>query len=53
MVENEQPTMIHVRRGGSGDDPKDKDARFVPVHPRIAELLRLPRQRSRLVFRTI
>ncbi len=31
--------MIHIRRGGSNGTPKDKDERFVPVHPRVAELL--------------
>jgi len=34
-----QAEMIHVRRGGSGGSTKDKDERFVPVHPRIASLL--------------
>ena len=27
--------MLHIRRGGSGNSTKDKDARFVPIHPRI------------------
>jgi len=34
-----KPTMIHVKRGGSNGTTKDKDDRFVPVHPRIAETL--------------
>lgn len=32
-------TMIHIRRGGSNGTTKDKDERFVPIHPKIAELL--------------
>jgi len=39
-----QYTMIHVRRGGSGDTTKDKDERFVPVHPKVASLLGRPRK---------
>ncbi len=36
--------MIHVQLGGSAGTTKDKDARFVPVHPRIRPLLEsLPR----------
>jgi integrase len=36
--------MFHVRLGGSNGTTKDKDARFVPVHPRIRPLLdALPR----------
>lgn len=36
--------MLHIRRGGSADRTKDKDARFVPIHPRIRPLiLALPR----------
>lgn len=36
--------MLHIRRGGSADTTKDKDARFVPIHPRIRPLLAtLPR----------
>ena len=30
-----KPAMIHVRRGGSDGSTKDKDDRFVPVHPKI------------------
>ncbi|OWY64939.1 hypothetical protein B7486_44640, partial [cyanobacterium TDX16] len=36
---DEKPTMLHIRRGGSAGTTKDKDERFVPIHPRIAELL--------------
>ena len=32
-------TMFHIRRGGSAGTTKDKDERFVPIHPRIAEHL--------------
>ncbi len=32
-------TMLHIRRGGSNGTTKDRDERFVPIHPRIAELL--------------
>ncbi|MFN0011721.1 MAG: tyrosine-type recombinase/integrase [Phycisphaerales bacterium] len=36
--------MFHIRRGGSADTTKDKDHRFVPVHPRIRPLIdALPR----------
>lgn len=31
--------MFHIRRGGSRDTTKDKDDRFVPVHPRIRPIL--------------
>ena len=43
-------TMIHIRRGGSEGTPKDKDERFVPVHPRVAELLGTIRHKTGLVF---
>jgi integrase len=45
-------TMIHVRRGGSRGITKDKDDRFVPVHPKVAEQLSSLRQTGP-VFRTI
>ncbi len=36
--------MLHIHRGGSADTTKDKDARMVPIHPRIRPLLQdLPR----------
>ena len=47
-----QPAMLHIRRGGSAGTTKDKDERFVPVHPRIAELLGAPKK-SGLVFTAI
>jgi len=37
-------TMIHVRRGGSNGTTKDRDERFVPIHPEIAKLL--PRKKG-------
>ena len=37
-------TMIHIRRGGSNGTTKDKDERFVPIHPKIADVL--PRKRG-------
>jgi len=33
IIKDGQFTMMHVRRGGSNGAPKDKDERFVPVHP--------------------
>ena len=53
QVNNGQFTMIHVRRGGSNGTPKDKDERFVPVHPKIAKLLGLVRKRTGLIFKNI
>ncbi len=47
-----RPTMLHIRRGGSNGTTKDKDERFVPVHPRIADLLGKPKK-SGPVFSTI
>lgn len=36
--------MIRVSRGGSGEGPKDREERFVPVHPRIRPIFdALPR----------
>lgn len=37
-------TMLHIRRGGSNGTTKDKDERFVPIHPKIEELL--PKKRG-------
>jgi integrase len=42
--------MFHVRLGGSNGTTKDKEARFVPVHPRVRPLIEaLPRD-GELVF---
>jgi integrase/recombinase XerD len=36
--------MFHIRRGGSNGTTKDKDERFVPIHPRIRPMIdALPR----------
>jgi integrase len=42
--------MFHVRLGGSNGTTKDKDARFVPVHPRIRPLLTGLSRKTDLVF---
>lgn len=31
--------MFHIRRGGSNGRTKDKDERFVPIHPRVRPLI--------------
>jgi len=49
-VGNGRLAMIHVRRGGSGDTTKDKDDRFVPVHPKIAVLLQPVAKKSGTIF---
>jgi len=46
-------TMIHVRRGGSSNTTKDKDDRFVPVHPVIAALLGQPHKNATTLFENI
>jgi integrase len=39
--------MFHIRRGGSNGTTKDKEERFVPIHPRIGPLIRaLPRRQA-------
>jgi len=38
-VRDGNPTMLHIRRGGSNGSTKDKDERFVPIHPKVAEQL--------------
>lgn len=45
--------MFHIRRGGYDDAPKDKEARFVPIHPRIAPVLRALPRRERRVLPTL
>jgi site-specific recombinase XerD len=42
--------MFHVRRGGSNGTTKDKDERFVPIHPRIAALLSSLARKTPLAF---
>jgi site-specific recombinase XerD len=46
-------SMIHVRRGGSNGTTKDKDDRFVPIHPRVDEHLGIIRNHKGRVFQTI
>ena len=42
--------MFHVRLGGSNGTTKDKDARFVPIHPRIRPLIAASRERAIMSF---
>ena len=42
--------MFHIRRGGSRGTTKDKDHRFVPIHPRIRALLQALPRNSELAF---
>jgi len=43
--------IIHVHRGGSGNKPKDKEDRFIPIHSRkLKPIVRLLLQKSELVF---
>ena len=44
IAKGKQFTMIHIRRGGSNGTTKDKEERFVPIHPKIAEYL--PRKKG-------
>ncbi|MHC4234086.1 MAG: tyrosine-type recombinase/integrase [Planctomycetota bacterium] len=37
-VRNRKLTMIHGQLGGSNESTKDKDDRFVPIHPKVADL---------------
>ncbi len=43
------PATIHVRRGGA-DGPKDREARFVPLHERLKPVFDKPPPREGLVF---
>ena len=43
--------VVHVHRGGSGNKPKDKEDRFIPVHGRkLKPILRCLPRKSDLVF---
>jgi site-specific recombinase XerD len=42
--------MFHIRLGGSNGTTKDKDARFVPIHPRIRPLIAALPRKGDLVF---
>lgn len=44
--------MFHIRRGGSNGTTKNKQDRFVPIHPRIRPLLEGLGRRQGLVFPT-
>jgi len=47
-------TMTHVHRGGStGTTTKDKDDRFVPIHPKIALMLGSVKKKTGLIFKSI
>jgi integrase len=52
-IKNSQFIMIHVRRGGSNGTTKDKDERFVPVHPVIANLIGSVGKKTGPIFKTI
>jgi integrase len=52
-LKNRQFTMIHVRHGGSNGTTKDKEERFVPVHPKISELLGPANKKTGLIFQAI
>jgi site-specific recombinase XerD len=43
--------VIHVHRGGSGDRPKDKEDRFIPIHAsKLKPVLKALPRKSELVF---
>lgn len=46
-------TKIHLRRGGSSGTTKDKDERFVPVHPAVAALLGQPQKNTGKLFENV
>jgi len=50
---NGRYTMIHVRRGGSAGTTKDKDDRFVPIHPKIVLMLGPAKKKTGLIFKSI
>ncbi len=45
--------MFYIRRGGSMGTTKDKDHRFIPIHPRIKPLIEALPRSSNLVFPAI
>ena len=53
IIKNQQYAMIHVRRGGSNGTTKDHDDRFVPIHPKLAQLLKAHKKTTSLVFSNI
>jgi len=52
-IKNNQFVMMHIRRGGSNGTPKDKDERFVPVHPIVANLMGPVKKKAGPVFENI
>jgi integrase len=52
-IKKKKYTMIHIRHGGSNGTTKDKEERFVPVHPKIAELLETVERIKGTIFRNI
>jgi len=50
LFERGELGMLHIRRGGSAGTTKDKDDRFVPIHPRVRLVLEgLPRISERVL----
>jgi len=45
--------MIHVRHGGSNGTTKDKEERFIPVPPKVSELLGPVSKKTGLIFQAI
>ena len=45
--------MIYIRRGGSNETTKNKEERFVQIHPKIAELLETTERTKGMVFQNI
>jgi integrase/recombinase XerD len=52
-ADNGKYKMIHIRKGGSNGTTKDKDERFVPVHPTVARYLGPAIERTGMVFKNI
>ncbi len=52
-TKDSQYTMIHVRRGGSNGTTKDRDDRFVPIHPRVAEFIEIHKKSNSPLFSNI
>tara|TARA_A100000171_G_C2139977_1_gene154271 strand:- start:2333 stop:3499 length:1167 start_codon:yes stop_codon:yes gene_type:complete len=50
IFREDEAVKLHVRRGGSGDAPKDKEDRFVPIHPRIKPLIQTQLRSGPLVL---
>lgn len=59
VYRDSEPVKIHIQRGGSAGTTKDKDSRLVPVHPRIADVIKgldrshptlMPPMRDRMIL---